>query len=47
MQNQSLDGIEEELARIDRKLATLRDTLKRSHLESAADAAASRNLRRN
>jgi chromosome segregation ATPase len=44
MQNQSLDGIEEELARIDRKLATLRDTLRRSHQESAADAAALREL---
>ncbi|HMC04902.1 MAG TPA: hypothetical protein VKJ83_05455 [Actinomycetota bacterium] len=44
MQNQSLDGIEEELARTERKLATFRDTLKRSHLESAADAAALREM---
>ena len=44
IQNQSLDGIEEELARVERKLATFRDTLKRSHGESAADAAALREM---
>jgi chromosome segregation ATPase len=43
-QNQSLDQIEEELARAERKLATLRDTLKRSHGQSAADAAALRQM---
>ncbi len=44
IQNQSLEGIEEELARVERKLATFRDTLKRSHRESAADAAALREM---
>lgn len=44
IQNQSLDGIEEELATAERKLATFRDTLKRSHAQSAADAAALREM---
>lgn len=44
MQNQSLDGIEEELARTERKLATFRETLRRSHQESAADDAALREM---
>lgn len=42
--NQSLAGIEEELTRTERKLATLRDSLRRSHHESAADAAALRQM---
>ena len=44
MQNRSLDEIEEELARAERKLATLRGALRRSHEESAADAAALRSM---
>ncbi|MDB4872991.1 MAG: hypothetical protein JWL97_3995 [Gemmatimonadales bacterium] len=36
----SLDAIEEELARTERKIAALRETLKRSHGESAAHDAA-------
>lgn len=43
-QNQSLDQIEEELARTERKLASLRATLKRSHQQSAGDAAALRDM---
>jgi chromosome segregation ATPase len=43
-QNQSLDQIEEELARAERKLASLRATLKRSHQQSATDAAALRDM---
>jgi len=43
-QNQSLDQIEEELARTERKLASLRATLKRSHQQSAADAGALRDM---
>jgi len=39
MQN-SLDAIEEELTRTERKIAALRETLKRSHGESAAHDAA-------
>jgi chromosome segregation ATPase len=36
----SLDGIEEELARTERKIAALRETLRRSHGESSAHDAA-------
>lgn len=38
--NNSLEGIEEELATTERRLATLREALKRSHGESAAHDAA-------
>src|SRR2546423_10056606 len=40
----SLDAIEEELARTERKIAALRETLKRSHGESAAHDAALRQM---
>src|SRR5256714_8443667 len=43
MQN-SLDAVEEELARTERKIAALRETLKRSHGESAAHDAALRQM---
>jgi predicted nucleic acid-binding Zn-ribbon protein len=43
-QNQSLEQIEEELARTERKLASLRATLKRSHQQSSADATALRDM---
>jgi predicted nucleic acid-binding Zn-ribbon protein len=40
----SLDAIEEELTRTERKIAALRETLKRSHGESAAHDAALREM---
>jgi hypothetical protein len=40
----SLDEVEEELARAERKLAAFRDASRRSHAESAADAAALRDM---
>jgi len=40
----SLDEIEEELARTERRLAAFRETSRKSHAESAADAAALREM---
>lgn len=40
----SLDQIEEELSRTERNLAGLRDGLKRAHAQSAAEAAALRDM---
>jgi DNA repair exonuclease SbcCD ATPase subunit len=40
----SLDQIEEELARVERKLAAFRDASRRSHAESSAEAAALREM---
>ena len=42
--SRSLDEIEEELSRVERKLAAFRDASRRSHAESAADAAALREM---
>jgi chromosome segregation ATPase len=42
--NDSLAGIEEELARAEKKLASFRDALRRSHQESAAADAALRQM---
>jgi len=40
----SLDEIEDELTRVERRLAALREASKKSHAESAADAAALREM---